>query len=130
MVYRKPFASRTLLRRQTSRGGRKVGIGCGFLWTAIDLYRGSVAAWQFERIDELPALACSIAQMMRLVDDDEIELALGQALGVFTPARGRDRGNDAVLRPECFRFIAQARIICRREGKTELGLQFLAPLPD
>ena len=83
-----------------------------------------------ERVDELPALTRSVAQMVRLVDDDEIELALDEALGVLAPPCGGDRGDDAILGPKRLRLVAQERVVGGREGKTEFGLQLFAPLTD
>ena len=68
--------------------------------------------------------------MVRLVDDDEIELALDEALGVLAPPCGGDRSDDAILGPKRLRLVAQQRVIGGREGKTEFGLQLFAPLAD
>ena len=68
--------------------------------------------------------------MVRLVNDDEIELALDEALGVLAPPCGGDRSHDAILGPKRLRLVAQERVISGRECKTEFGLQFFAPLAD
>jgi hypothetical protein len=83
-----------------------------------------------ERVDQLPAGAGAVTQMVRLVDDDEIVLTRGQALGILAAPRRGDRGDDARLVPERVGIMAQQRVIGGGEGEAELGLQLLAPLPD
>jgi hypothetical protein len=83
-----------------------------------------------ERIDELPALARAVAQVMRFVDDDEIEIVRKQASGVLLPARAGDGRDDALLVPENVGIIAQRCVLRGRAGEAEFRLQLLAPLPD
>ena len=60
--------------------------------------------------------------MMRLVDDDQIELAFDEALGVFASARRGDRSNDAILPPERLRILAQQRLVAGGEVESEFCL--------
>jgi hypothetical protein len=68
--------------------------------------------------------------MVRFVDDDKIELALDDALGVLAPPCGSDRGNDAVLSPERLWLLTQERVIGGGKGKCELGRELFMPLTD
>jgi len=68
--------------------------------------------------------------MMCFINDDEIELAFDQALGVLPAPCSGDRSDDPILLPERLRLVAQKHIIRSREGKTEFGLQLFAPLID
>src|SRR6266568_7625778 len=81
-----------------------------------------------ERIDELPALARPIAQMMRFIDNDEIEIVYEQAFGVLLPARSRDGRDDALLAPESIRIVTQQSVLRGRAGDAEFCLQFFSPL--
>ena len=81
-------------------------------------------------VDKLPTAARPVAQVVRLIDDDEIEVARAQMVGMFLPARRRNRGDDPRLLPEGRRVLAKQRIMGGAEGKSELGRQLLAPLPD
>ena len=68
--------------------------------------------------------------MMRLVDDDEIELPLGEPLRLLAATGGRDRGDDAILRPERVRLVAQKRVVGDGEVEAEFCRELLLPLPD
>ena len=83
-----------------------------------------------QRVHQLVALARAVAQVMRLVDDDEIEAAADEPRGMLAPARQRERGDQALLVPEPVRIAAQQRVVGGRAGDVELGLQLLPPLPD
>src|SRR5712675_1344244 len=64
-----------------------------------------------ESVHQLVALARAVTQVMRLVDDDEIEVACQQALGVLAAARLRDRCDHALLSPERTGVVAQQRVM-------------------
>ena len=68
--------------------------------------------------------------MMGLIDDDEIEDAPQQMLGVFLSSGRRNRRDDTLLPPERMRIGAQQRVMRGRESQAEFGLQFFPPLPD
>ncbi len=72
----------------------------------------------------------AIAQMMGLIDDDKVKIAGGQALGMFTPARCRQRGDDTLLVPEHIGVVAQQGVVGCGAGDVEFGLQLFAPLSD
>ena len=83
-----------------------------------------------ESVHQLVALACTVAQVMRLIDDDEIEIVCQQALGVLAAARLCDRCDQAFLAPECVGIAAQQRIVGSGTRNIELGLKLFPPLPD
>ncbi len=60
--------------------------------------------------------------MVRLIDDDELKLALKEAFGVLAAPRRGDGGDDAVLAPERVRVLTHARVVGGGEGQAELAL--------
>jgi len=68
--------------------------------------------------------------MMGFIDDDEVEYAAKQILGMLLSPSRRNRGDDTLLPPELVRIGAQQRVVRGRERQTEFGLQFLSPLPN
>src|SRR4029077_12506606 len=66
-----------------------------------------------EPIDELPALAGSITQVMGFIHDDQVETACEQALRVLPPARQGNGCDDTLLVPEAIRIVAQRVLLGR-----------------
>ncbi len=83
-----------------------------------------------ERVHQFVALARAVAQMMGLVNDDEVEAAVDEARGMFAPARQSERSDQARLVPEPIRVVPQQRVMGGRARNVELGLELLPPLPD
>ena len=73
-----------------------------------------------ERVHQFVALAGAVAQMMGLVDDDEIEAAADQARGMLAPTRQRERSDQAASgsRTGPGRCAAARRGWSRRECRT------------
>ena len=83
-----------------------------------------------ERVDQLVALADAVAQVMGLVDDDEIEAAASRRSACSLRRAERNRRDQALLAQNRSGSRAQQRVVGGRAGNVELGLQLLAPLPD
>ena len=84
-----------------------------------------------QRVHQLVALARAVAQVVRLVDDDEIEVAADA--GASACSRRRATASEAIRRfwlQNRFGSLAQQRVVGGRAGDVELGLQLLPPLPD
>ena len=81
-------------------------------------------------VHQLVALAGAVAEVVRLVDDDEVEVPVDQPLGVLAPACHRQRGDQPGLAPEALGIVAQQRVVGAGARDVELVLQLFAPLPD
>ena len=65
-----------------------------------------------------------------LVDDDDVEAAFAEIVGVLGPPRRGDRRDDALLVPERLRRVARQIVMGGGEGEAELGFELLTPLTD
>ena len=81
-----------------------------------------------ERIDQFVALAGAVAQVMRLVDDHEVETAACEPRRMFAPACERDGSDQPLLLPESIRIGAQEIVVSRGTRKIELRLKLFPPL--
>ena len=83
-----------------------------------------------QAVDQLVAGAGLVAQVMRLVHDDDVVGQTGQRLGDVLASGGGDRGDHPGLRPEGGGVGAQQRVVAGGAVDAEFGRHFVPPLAD